>query len=127
MVLSWQYSRLSLYRHLWDDELVQWEVLERLDDQTDVFYYETQSVAPSIKRDYVILRSRRSNLSGGACGAVWTSVEHRAAPPVSQVRGTILACRCFVEPAGLGRSKLTYITRTDLRFVNLAKINVTSV
>ena len=94
-------------------------MLETLDDTTDVFYYETQSVAPLVKRDFVILRSWRRNLSGGSCGTVWTSIDHRGAPPVSGVRGTILACRCLIEPIGLGRSRMTYITRMDLRWEHL--------
>ena len=44
------------YRHLWDDEMVHWEYIETLDEETDIFYYETQSIAPSIKRDYLTLR-----------------------------------------------------------------------
>jgi len=108
-------KRLVHERHLWDDSIVQWEVLETLDETSDVFYYETQSVAPSVKRDFVILRSWRKNLTGGSCGVVMTSIQHRSAPPSSGVRGTLLACHCLIEPIGLGSSKLTYIARIDLR------------
>lgn len=102
-------------RHLWDDQILHWEVLETLDESTDVFHYETQSVAPSVKRDFVVLRSWRTNLSGGSCGIVMTSVKHKHEPPSTGVRGTILACRCLIEPVGLGRSRMTYIARIDLR------------
>lgn len=95
--------------------MIQWEVLETLDENTDVFYYEAQSVAPSVKRDFVILRSVRKNLNGGSCGVVMTSIDHKQAPPTSGIRGTLLACRCLIEPVGLGSSKMTYISRTDLR------------
>lgn len=108
-------KRIVKERHLWDDEILQWEVVERLDTNTDVFYYETQSIAPSVRRDFVILRSWRTNLSGGSCGLVMTSVKHKQAPPSTGVRGTLLACRCLIEPIGLGRSRMVYIARIDLR------------
>lgn len=109
-------KRIVNERHLWDDEIIHWDVLEQLDETTDVFYYETQSIAPSIKRDFVILRSWRKNINGGgSCGVAMTSIQHNLAPPTSGVRGTLLAYQCYIEPLALGMSRLTYITRIDLR------------
>ncbi|XP_047126135.1 rho GTPase-activating protein 7 isoform X1 [Hydra vulgaris] len=108
-------KRIIKERHLWDDEILEWQVIDTLDDCTDVFYYETQSIAPSVKRDFVILRSWRYNLNGGSCGVVMTSVKHKNEPPTSGVRATLLAFRCLIEPIGLGRSRLTSISRIDYR------------
>ena len=36
--------------------MVHWEYIETLDEETDIFYYETRTIAPSIKRDYLTLR-----------------------------------------------------------------------
>ena len=33
-----------------------WDVLEKLDDQTDVFYYVTQSIIMQPKRDHIVIR-----------------------------------------------------------------------
>ena len=51
-----EFIDIFCYRHLWDDEMVHWEYIETLDEETDIFYYETQSIVPSIKRDYLLLR-----------------------------------------------------------------------
>ncbi|XP_065058049.1 stAR-related lipid transfer protein 13-like isoform X1 [Rhopilema esculentum] len=102
-------------RHLWDDEMVSWEYIENLDDQTDIFYCETQTIVPSVKRDYLTLRSWRKCLNGSSCGCVTTSINHRSVHLSSGIRAIVLADRCLMEPLGLGRSKVTYICRTDLR------------
>jgi len=103
-------------RHLWDDEMVHWEYLETLDEETDIFYYETQSIVPSIKRDYLLLRSWRRNLNGNCCGCVSTSITHRAVSTEYGHRVTVLADRCLLEPFGRDRCKITYISRIDLRY-----------
>eukprot|EP00794_Sanderia_malayensis_P006972 gene6972-7757_t len=108
-------KRFIKERHLWDESMIHWEYVETLDDQTDVFYYETQSISPSIKRDYLTLRSWRYDLTGGSCGTVSTSIKHRSAPLEFGIRAIVLANRCLMEPCGLGRSRITYICRTDLR------------
>lgn len=43
-----------------------------------------------------------------------TSVDHDRAP-VAGVRVNVLLSRYLIEPCGSGKSKLTYMCRTDLR------------
>ena len=62
-------------------------------------------------------RSWRSNLNGTCCGCVSTSITHKAVPTEFGHRATVLADRCLFEPFGLDRCKVTYISRTDLRYV----------
>lgn len=44
------------YRHIWDEDLLKWHTVEKLDDQTDVFQYERNSLPPHPATDFCILR-----------------------------------------------------------------------
>lgn len=108
-------NRVTRERHLWDDDILKWRVVEKLDSQTEVFQYVLNSMAPHPTRDFSELRSWRTNLSRGTCILVSTSVEHANAPLMGDVRGVVLASRYLIEPCGSGKSRLTNITRIDLR------------
>ncbi|KAF7248086.1 Rho GTPase-activating protein 7 [Varanus komodoensis] len=107
-------NRLLKEQHLWDEDLLDAKVIETLDSQTDVYQYVQNSMAPHPARDYVVLRTWRTNLSKGACVLLSNSVDHDLAP-VLGVRVNVLLSRYLIEPCGSGKSKLTYICRTDLR------------
>ncbi|KAJ7326723.1 hypothetical protein JRQ81_016482 [Phrynocephalus forsythii] len=107
-------NRILKEQHLWDEDLLDAKVIETLDSQTDVYQYVHNCMAPHPARDYVILRTWRTNLSKGACAVVSSSVDHERAP-VLGVRVNVLMSRYLIEPAGSGKSKLTYICRIDLR------------
>ncbi|KAJ6668599.1 hypothetical protein lerEdw1_012081 [Lerista edwardsae] len=107
-------SRILKERHLWDEDLLDAKVVETLDSQTDVYQYVQNSMAPHPARDYVVLRTWRTNLSKGACALLSSSVDHERAP-VLGVRVNVLLSRYLIEPCSSGKSKLTYMCRTDLR------------
>ncbi|XP_060134798.1 rho GTPase-activating protein 7 isoform X2 [Zootoca vivipara] len=107
-------NRLLKEQHLWDEDLLDAKVIETLDSQTDVYQYVQNSLAPHAARDYVVLRTWRTNLSKGACALLSSSVDHDCAA-VLGVRVNVLLSRYLIEPSGSGKSKLTYMCRTDLR------------
>ncbi|XP_050803276.1 rho GTPase-activating protein 7 isoform X3 [Gopherus flavomarginatus] len=107
-------NRLLKEQHLWDEDLLDSKVIETLDSQTDVYQWVQNSMAPHPARDYVILRTWRTNLSKGACVLLASSVDHDHAP-VLGVRVNVLLSRYLIEPCGSGKSKLTYMCRIDLR------------
>ncbi|XP_028671334.2 stAR-related lipid transfer protein 8 isoform X2 [Erpetoichthys calabaricus] len=107
--------RLLRERHLWDDDLLHVRVLESLDKNTEIFHYVTDSMAPLPRRDFVVLRTWRSDLPKGACVLAASSVEHSELLLEGGVRAVLLTCRYLVEPSGTGRSRLTYMCRADLR------------
>lgn len=49
-------NRVLRERHLWDEDFVQWKVVETLDRQTEVYQYVLNSMAPHPSRDFVVLR-----------------------------------------------------------------------
>ncbi|XP_004382848.1 rho GTPase-activating protein 7 isoform X1 [Trichechus manatus latirostris] len=107
-------KRLLKEQHLWDVDLLDSKVIEILDSQTEIYQYVQNSMAPHPARDYVVLRTWRTNLPKGACALLLTSVDHDRAPVVG-VRVNVLLSRYLIEPCGSGKSKLTYMYRADLR------------
>ena len=68
---------------------------------------------------YNLPRCWRSDLGRGVCVIVETSVEHSDAPIlIGAVRGIVLASRYLIQPCGSGKSRITHLSRVDMRFVN---------
>ncbi|CAL1531365.1 unnamed protein product, partial [Lymnaea stagnalis] len=107
--------RIMHERHAWDEDLLSWSVVERLDPHSDIFQYVLNSMAPHPSRHFCILRYWRSDLTKGACALITMSVEHSDAMEVHGVWAIDLGSFFLMEPCGSGRSRLTYITRVDTR------------
>ncbi|KAK1168151.1 stAR-related lipid transfer protein 13-like isoform X2 [Acipenser oxyrinchus oxyrinchus] len=108
-------NRVLRERHLWDDDFLQWKVIETLDKQTEIFQYVLNSMAPHPSRDFLVLRSWRTDLPKGTCALVVISVDHEEAPPIGGVRAVVLDSQYLLEPCGSGKSRLTHICRMDLK------------
>ncbi|XP_056417878.1 stAR-related lipid transfer protein 13 isoform X2 [Hyla sarda] len=108
-------NRLLRERHLWDEDFAQAKVIETIDNQTEVYQYLVDSMAPHPSKDFVVLRTWRTDLPKGMCSLVATSVEHEEAPVIGGVRAIVLETRYLIEPCGSGKSRLTYICRVDLK------------
>nr|XP_019952887.1 PREDICTED: stAR-related lipid transfer protein 13 isoform X2 [Paralichthys olivaceus] len=108
-------QRLLRERPLWQTELWQEKVLETLDRQTDVYQYACCNMAPHPSCDFVVLRSWRTDLCKGSCALVCVSVEHEDSPRMGAVRGVVLESQYLLEPFGMERTRLTHISRVDLR------------
>ncbi|KAM4697217.1 stAR-related lipid transfer protein 8 [Rhinophrynus dorsalis] len=107
--------RVLRERHLWDDDLLQGKVVETLEPNTELFHYMTDSMAPHPRRQFLVCRKWRTDLPRGGCLLVSTSVDHATWQLEEGVQAVILSSQYLMEPCGMGRSKLTYICRTDLR------------
>ncbi|KAF3705762.1 StAR-related lipid transfer protein 13 START domain-containing protein 13 [Channa argus] len=108
-------QRLLKERHLWQTDLQQEKVLESLDKQTDVYQYSCFNMVPQPSCDYVVLRSWRTDLCKGSCALVCVSIEHDDSPRMGAVRGVVLESQYLLEPCGTARTRLTHISRVDLR------------
>ncbi|KAM4699430.1 stAR-related lipid transfer protein 13 isoform 2-T2 [Discoglossus pictus] len=108
-------NRILRERHLWDDDFVQSKIIENLDNQTEVYQYVLNSMAPHPSKDFVVLRTWRTDLPKGMCSLVAISVEHEEAPLIGGVRAVVLDSRYLIEPCGSGKSRLTHICRVDLK------------
>uniref|UniRef100_A0A8C2Y5V0 StAR related lipid transfer domain containing 8 n=1 Tax=Coturnix japonica TaxID=93934 RepID=A0A8C2Y5V0_COTJA len=112
-------QRVLRERHLWDEDLLQSKVLEALDKDMEVYHYVTDSMAPHPHRDCVVLRCWRTDLPRGACLLISISVEHDKLQVEGGVKAVVLTSQYLIEPSGMGRSKVTHICRTDLRYEKL--------
>ncbi|XP_063285478.1 stAR-related lipid transfer protein 13 isoform X1 [Pelobates fuscus] len=108
-------NRLLRERHLWDDDFLQSKVIETLDIKTEVYQYVLDSMAPHPSKDFVVLRTWRTDLPKGMCTLVATSVEHEEGTLIGGVRAAVLETRYLIEPCGSGKSRLTHICRIDLK------------
>ena len=43
-------------RHKWDDDMLSWDVVERLDRNSDVFHYVLNTMAPHPPRHFMVIR-----------------------------------------------------------------------
>ncbi|KAF7250854.1 Rho GTPase-activating protein 7 [Varanus komodoensis] len=108
-------NRVLRERHLWDEDFLQWKVIETLDKQTEIYQYVLNSMAPHPSRDFLILRTWRTNLPKGMCILVAISVEHEETPLMGGVRAIVMDSQYLIEPCGSGKSRLTHICRVDLK------------
>ncbi|KAM9453956.1 stAR-related lipid transfer protein 13-like isoform 2-T2 [Salvelinus alpinus] len=108
-------NRVLRERHLWDVDLLQWKVAETLDRHTEVFHYVLNRMPPHPSRDFLVLRSWRTDLPKGMCALVCVSVEHEDCPRVGGVRAVVLESNYLLEPCGSGKSRLTHICRVDFK------------
>uniref|UniRef100_UPI00398F51B9 stAR-related lipid transfer protein 13-like n=1 Tax=Pristiophorus japonicus TaxID=55135 RepID=UPI00398F51B9 len=108
-------NRLLRERHLWDDDVLMGKVVEHLDKNIEICHYVLDSMAPHPRRDFVVLRTWRDDLLKDLCILVAVSVEHDSVHLEGGVRAVVLNSQYLVEACGSGRSRLTHISRTDLR------------
>ncbi|XP_048350162.1 stAR-related lipid transfer protein 13 isoform X3 [Sphaerodactylus townsendi] len=108
-------NRVLRERHLWDEDFLQWKVIETLDKQTEIYQYVLNSMAPHPARDFLVLRTWRTDFPKGMCVLVTVSVEHEEAPLMGGVRAAVIDSQYLIEPCGSGKSRLTHICRIDLK------------
>ncbi|CAI9623931.1 unnamed protein product [Staurois parvus] len=72
-------------------------------------------MAPHPRRQFLVLRKWRTDLPRGGCVLVSTSVDHATGQPEDGVQAMIVSSQYLMEPCGMGRTRLTYICRADLR------------
>uniref|UniRef100_A0A2K5P4N1 StAR-related lipid transfer protein 13 n=1 Tax=Cercocebus atys TaxID=9531 RepID=A0A2K5P4N1_CERAT len=108
-------NRVLRERHLWDEDFVQWKVVETLDRHTEIYQYVLNSMAPHPSRDFVVLRTWKTDLPKGMCTLVSLSVEHEEAQLLGGVRAVVMDSQYLIEPCGSGKSRLTHICRIDLK------------
>ncbi|KAM6447537.1 stAR-related lipid transfer protein 13 isoform 3-T3 [Liasis olivaceus] len=108
-------NRVLRERHLWDEDFLQWKIIETLDKQTEIYQYVLNSMAPHPTRDFLVLRAWRTDLPKGMCVLVTASVEHDETPLMGDVRAVVMDSQYLIEPCGSGKSRLTHICRIDLK------------
>ncbi|XP_078509513.1 rho GTPase-activating protein 7-like isoform X2 [Lissotriton helveticus] len=101
-------------RRSWDQSLQQEKIIETLDDDTEIYQYSTESLPPLPPRDFVVLRTWRTDPQSGTCVLAATSI-HSEGASTSGIVGNVLLCKHLIENIGPQKSKLTRVCRIDTR------------
>ncbi|XP_038596351.1 rho GTPase-activating protein 7-like isoform X1 [Tachyglossus aculeatus] len=107
-------QRVLREQHCWDPTLQQAKVLETLDEETEIYHYTTDGMAPLPPREYVLLRTWRSDPKGSTCIVAATSVEYEEVP-LNGVLAHVFLCQHLIETVGAEKSRVTHVCRMDTR------------
>ncbi|KAM5172439.1 rho GTPase-activating protein 7-like isoform 2-T2 [Mantella aurantiaca] len=101
-------------QHTWDPSLQQFKILETLDEDTEIYHYTTESMPPIPCKDYVVLRTWRTDPKSGTCILAATSVKCEDVQ-VTGILGHVVLCEHLIENIGTQKCKVTHVCRTDTR------------
>lgn len=109
--------RILKERPKWDKELHSTRTLSQIDKNVELFQYARRNVGPLPMEEYCVVRAWRTDLPGGTCLIIETSVEDPEAVNIpNSVRGIVLASRYLIEVYGGNKSRLTHFSRIDTRY-----------
>ncbi|XP_044309549.1 rho GTPase-activating protein 7-like [Varanus komodoensis] len=106
--------RILMEQHLWDPSLQQTKILEILDDETDIYHYTVESMFPLPPREYVVLRTWRTDPQSSTCVLAATSADSESAT-VRGILAQVLLCQYLIEAVGSQKSRVTHVCRIDTR------------
>ncbi|KAM6469679.1 rho GTPase-activating protein 7-like isoform 1-T1 [Liasis olivaceus] len=107
--------RILMEQHLWDPNLQQTNILEILDDETDIYQYTTANMSPLPSREYVVLRTWRTDPQSGTCVLAATSTDNEGAT-VNGILAQVILCQYLIEVVvGSQKSKVTHVCQIDTR------------
>ncbi|MFH4974554.1 hypothetical protein AB6A40_001263 [Gnathostoma spinigerum] len=109
--------RLTKERHIWDVRVINWRRVAQLSaDSCDVFQYVLNDMPSHATRDVVVVRFWRVDMKElrGGCVLVERSVRSSETQLLGGVSAAVLSSRFLIEP-NAGRSRVTYVSRIDLR------------
>ncbi|KAE8614462.1 hypothetical protein XENTR_v10008171 [Xenopus tropicalis] len=101
-------------QHTWDPNLQQSKIIETLDEDTDIYHYITESMPPLPCREYVVLRTWRTDPQNGTCILAATSIECEDVH-IGGILGHVILCQHLIENIGTQKCKVTHSCRTDTR------------
>ncbi|XP_075065925.1 rho GTPase-activating protein 7-like isoform X2 [Mixophyes fleayi] len=101
-------------QHTWDPNLHQSKIIETLDDDTEIYHYSTESLPPLPCKEYIVLRTWRTDPQTGTCILAATSIECEDVP-ITGILGHVILCEHLIENIGTQKCKLTHVCRTDTR------------
>ncbi|XP_030067418.1 rho GTPase-activating protein 7 [Microcaecilia unicolor] len=100
--------------HAWDPNVLQAKVIRTLDEETEIYHYTTASLSPLSSREYMVLRTWRTDPQGGTCVLAATSVDCEGVS-IGGTIGHVILCQYLLEATGLQKSKVTHVCRIDTR------------
>lgn len=108
-------KKLWSERHVWDSDVMQFRVVHKVDDQTEVFQYVTSALPPYTHRDHCTFRSWRYDRALDCYIVIATSVTHPSANLLAGIRSIQMASHYVIEPLGESDCRITHLCRVDMR------------
>ncbi|XP_043925493.1 rho GTPase-activating protein 7-like isoform X2 [Protopterus annectens] len=106
-------QRLLKEQHMWDVDMQESEI-ESLCDTADIYRFVTQSLTPQPPREYLVLRTWKTEPQTGNTVLAATSVDC-GEECQNGIKGHVITCQYLTEPLGTQRCRLTHVCRTDTR------------
>ncbi|KAM8973066.1 rho GTPase-activating protein 7-like [Pelodytes ibericus] len=101
-------------QHTWDPNLQQSKIIETLDEDTEIYHYTTESMSSLPAKEYVVLRTWRTDPQSGTCILAATSIECEDVA-ITGVLGHVILSQHLIENIGTQKCKVTQVCRTDTR------------
>ncbi|XP_053321327.1 rho GTPase-activating protein 7-like isoform X2 [Spea bombifrons] len=101
-------------QHTWDPNLNQSKIIETLDEDTEIYHYSTESMSSLPSKEYVVLRTWRTDPQSGTCILAATSIDCEDVA-VTGILGHVVLCQHLIENIGNQKCKVTHVCRTDTR------------
>ncbi|VDP05110.1 unnamed protein product, partial [Soboliphyme baturini] len=101
-------SSIIFERSCWDSEVIRWKVLNQINDCCDIVQYVVNDIPPHPTRDCSVIRY-------SSCIITSTSVNPNYSSLIGGIKVPWIEAWYFIEPTGGGRSRISYISRMDLR------------
>lgn len=109
-------ERILHERHIWDERILETEVLETTDNDSDVICYILDGSRTMPRSVVCTMRHWTKDIGKGMCALVSTSVHHRKAKNFDDAEcRVVFAERFLIEPCGSGKSLVTSLYRVDIR------------
>ncbi|XGW16518.1 hypothetical protein V3C99_001743 [Haemonchus contortus] len=110
-------NRIMRERNVWDTSVVNWRTIDVLHvPDTDLHQYVLNDTVGHPTRDCFVVRFHRADLSEirGACVIAERSVQCNETQLLGGISAAVLDSRFLIEPKA-GHSRVTYLSRVDLR------------
>ncbi|CAG9540543.1 unnamed protein product [Cercopithifilaria johnstoni] len=110
-------TKIVRERSVWDVQIINWRTVAILNaENCDVFQYVINDTPSHPTRDVTVVRLWRTDMKElrGGCVLVERSVHSSETQMLGGISAAVLSSQFLVEPIA-GRSRVTYITRNDLR------------
>ncbi|XP_063784305.1 rho GTPase-activating protein 7-like isoform X2 [Pseudophryne corroboree] len=101
-------------QHTWDPNLHQSKIIETLDEDTEIYHYSTESLPPLPCKEFIVLRTWRTDPQTGTCILAATSIDCEDVP-ITGILGHVILCEHLIENIGTQKCKVTHVCRTDTR------------
>ncbi|KAG1671525.1 Myotubularin-related protein 13 [Nymphon striatum] len=100
----------------WDEHLDKWKIVQKVSRNTEIYQFGAKSMNSHPVCDFCVIRTWKTDMNRGGCALIEESINHPEAQiSPDGVRGLVVTSRYFIEPCGSGKSRISHLSRIDMR------------